>query len=144
MSISDDSQGSRRFEANPPFFGSKWASITTPAWQKNPIGTYLIWVVAILAFTAVLGGLYMAVQGFAMRHSGGSTFAPEVMDKVFRYGFVALIFGGFGGWYWWSQRSGHGKFFIDVTRDALTVSKRPGDVYPFSDAQLGAWGNPAA
>jgi hypothetical protein len=62
------------------------------------------------------------------------------MDLVIRYGFVVVLIGGVGGWYWWSQRSGHGKILIDVTRDALTVSKRPGDVYPFSDTKLGVWG----
>jgi hypothetical protein len=62
------------------------------------------------------------------------------MDKVLRYGFVAVLLGGVGGWYRWSQRSQHGKILIDVTRGALTVSKRPGDVYPFSDAKLGVWG----
>jgi hypothetical protein len=140
MSIGNESTGSRRFEAHPPFFGSKWASISTPAWQKNPVRSYLIMVVAILAFCAVFGGLYMGAQMYIFRGSGGSNALAEITDKVIRYGFVALIFGGVGGWYWWSQRSGHGKFFVDVTRDAMTVSKRPGDVYPFSDAKLGVWG----
>jgi hypothetical protein len=140
MSIGNESTATRRFEAHPPFFGSKWASISTPAWQKNPVRSYLIMVVAILAFCAVFGGLYMGAQMYIFRGSGGSNALAEIMDKVIRYGFVALICGGVGGWYWWSQRSGHGKFFVDVTRDALTVSKRPGDVYPFSDAKLGVWG----
>lgn len=121
-----------------PFWGSKWASLTNPAWQKNPVGSYLIIVVAIIAFTAVFGGLYMAVQSSVMRHSGG--FAAEMTDKLIRYGAVALLFGGVGGWYWWSQRSGHGNLVIDVTGDGMTVSKRPGDVYRFADATLGVWG----
>jgi hypothetical protein len=116
------------------------ASITTPAWQKSPGKSYLIMVVGILAFTAVIGALYMGVQMLVYRGSGGSNALAEIMDKVLRYGAVALILGGVGGWYWWSQRTGHGKILIDVTRDALTVSKRPGDVYPFGDAQLGVWG----
>ena len=32
------------------------------------------------------------------------------------------------------------KFLICVTTDGLTVDKRPGDVYSFSDAKLGTWG----
>jgi hypothetical protein len=138
MSISNEPAASRRFVAHPPFWGSKMASITTPAWQKNPMRSYLIMVVGILVFTAVAGGLYMAVESSVMRHSGA--FATELMDKVLRYGAVALIFGGVSGWYWWSQRSGHGNIVIDVTRDGLTVSKRPGEVYPLGDAKLGAWG----
>ncbi len=97
-------------------------------------------VVGILAFCAIFGGLYMGVQMYIFRGSGGSQLAAEIMDKVLRYGFVFLLIGGVGGWYWWSQRSPHGQIVIDVTRDALTVSKRPGDVYPFSDAKLGVWG----
>lgn len=62
------------------------------------------------------------------------------MDKVLRYGFVAILLAAVSGWYWWSQRSGHGKILIDVASDGLTVSKRPGDVYPFRDAKLGVWG----
>ncbi|BBZ36962.1 hypothetical protein [Mycobacterium conspicuum] len=138
MSISNEPAASRRFVAHPPFWGSKWASLTNPAWQKNPVGSYLIIVVAIIAFTAVFGGLYMAVQSSVMRHSGG--FAAEMTDKLIRYGAVALLFGGVGGWYWWSQRSGHGNLVIDVTGDGMTVSKRPGDVYRFADATLGVWG----
>jgi hypothetical protein len=52
----------RQFVAHPPFWGSKFASITTPAWQNKPVRSYLIMVVGILAFCAVFGGLYMGVQ----------------------------------------------------------------------------------
>jgi hypothetical protein len=94
MSIGNESGASRRFVAHPPFWGSKFASITTPAWQKYPVRSYLIMVVGILAFTAVLGGLYMGAQMFIYRSSGGSNALAEVMDKVIRYGFVALLVGG--------------------------------------------------
>jgi hypothetical protein len=137
MSINYESTASRRFEAHRPFFVSKMASRTTPAWQNKPVRSYLIMVVAILAFTAVLGGLYMAVQMYFIHGSGGSRSNGWVVDKVFRYGLIALVIGGGGAWYRWSQRSSGGKILIDVTRDALTVSKRPGDVYPFGDAKLG-------
>ena len=36
MNLNDVPTGSRQFVAQPPFWGSKVASITTPAWQKNP------------------------------------------------------------------------------------------------------------
>jgi hypothetical protein len=138
--MSNESPASRRFVAHPPFWGSKWASKVTPAWQNNPVRSYLIMVVAILVFSAVAGGLYMSVQMHVLRGSGGSAFTAEIMDKVLRYGVGAVLIGGFAGWYWWSHRSKHGEILIDVTRDALTVSKRPGDVYPLSDAKLGVWG----
>ncbi|WP_142282318.1 hypothetical protein [Mycobacterium sp. IEC1808] len=140
MSIGNESGASRRFVAHRPFWGSKMASTMTPAWQNNPARSYLIMVVGILAFTAVAGALYMAAQAFVYRASGGSNAVAEVMDKVLRYGAIALLIGGISGWYWWSQRSEHGKIFLEVTRHALTVSKRPGDVYPFAGAQLGVWG----
>jgi hypothetical protein len=140
MSISNEPTASRRFEAHRPFFGSKWASIMTPAWKKNPVRSYLIMVVAILAFTAVFGGLYMGAQFLFMNSSAGSRSNGWIFDKVFRYGLIALLVGGGGAWYRWSQRSAGGRILIDVTRDGLTVSKRPGDVYPFGDAKLGMWG----
>lgn len=140
MSTANESPATRRFVANRPFWGSKMASITTPAWQNNPVRSYLVMVVGILAFCAVLGALYMGAQMWAMRGPGGSRDLAQLMDMVVRYGVVVLLIGGCGGWYWWSQRSEHGKILIDVTRDGLTVSKRPGDVYPFGDAQLGVWG----
>lgn len=131
---------SRRFAANPPFWGSKVASVTGPAWQKNAARTYLLMVVGIFAFSAVLGGVYLGLQGYAARESGGSRAVAEITDVVVRYGFLAVLFAGVGGWYWWSQRSGRRQILLDVTSDSLTVSKRPGDVYPLRDAKLGVWG----
>src|ERR1700756_3968543 len=134
MSIRNESTGTRRFVANPPFFGSGWAR----AWQKNPAMPYLLMVVGLLAFTAVAAALYMATQASVMHHSGPH--ATWLSDKALRYGLGALVLGGFSAWYKWRHRSGHAKSFIDVTGDSLTVSKRPGEVYPLADAKLGPWG----
>jgi hypothetical protein len=65
MSVNDGPIGSRQFEANPPFWGSKVASITTPARKNNPTKSYAIVVAGVLAFSVVLGGLYMCVQSLA-------------------------------------------------------------------------------
>jgi hypothetical protein len=65
--------------------------------------------------------------------SGCSDFAGHGFQLV---GLVVL-FGGVYGWYWWSRRL---KIIISVTSDGLTVNTRPGDVYSFSDAKLGTWG----
>ena len=98
MSISNESTGTRRFAANAPFFGSGWAR----AWKEHPARSYLLFVVGILAFTAIFGGLYMVT----MSHSGVSRSSAPILDRVVRYGFVALLVGGFGAWYKWRQRSG--------------------------------------
>ena len=62
MNVNDGAVGSRQYVANPPFFGSKVASITAPAWQKNPVGSQLTMAVAVFACCAVLGGLYLFMQ----------------------------------------------------------------------------------
>lgn len=125
---------SRQFVAQPPFWGSKVASKTTPAWQNNFGKSYALMVVGILAFSAVAGALFLGVQSLAE----GS---DEWVQRLSGYGFqvvgLVVLFGGVYGWYWWSRRE---KIVISITSDALTVNKRPGDVYSFTGAQLGTWG----
>jgi PAS domain-containing protein len=87
-----------------------------------------------------MGALFMAVQGLFIHGSGGSGDSARMINRFLKYGLVALVFGAGGAWYRWSQRSPQGRILIDVTRDALTASKRPGEVYPFNDAKLGVWG----
>lgn len=123
----------RQFVAEPPFWGSKMASRTTPAWQKNPGKTYGIWVACILGFTfvggALIGGLYLVLPRDSLATVG--PYVIPVLTLVFVAGVV--------GWYWYS-RSGTNKIVISVATDGLTVSTRPGDVYSFSTAKLGTWG----
>jgi hypothetical protein len=40
MNVNERSAASRQFEAHPPFWGSKVASKTTPAWQNNATKSY--------------------------------------------------------------------------------------------------------
>jgi hypothetical protein len=134
MNLNTPPAGSRQFVAQPPFWGSKVASKTTPGWQTNPGKSYLIMVVGVLAFSAVLGALYMGVQSLA---GDGSEWVQRAAGDGFRYGLLLLLFAGVYGWYWWSRRR---KIVISVTADGLTVSTRPGDTYSFSDAKLGTWG----
>jgi len=63
--VNDGPAASRQFVAQPPFWGSKVASKTTPAWQNNLGKSYAIMVVGILAFCAVLGGLFLGMQSLA-------------------------------------------------------------------------------
>ena len=133
MNINEGPTASRQFVAQPPFWGSKVASKTTPAWQNNFGKSYALMVVGILAFSAVLGGLFLGVQSLA---EDGS----EPLQRAAGYGFQAvlllLLFGGVAAWTWWSRRE---KIVVSVTSDALTVNTRPGDVYAFGDAKLGTW-----
>ncbi|HZN83408.1 MAG TPA: hypothetical protein VFC01_27555 [Mycobacterium sp.] len=133
MNINYEPAASRQFEANPPFFGSKVASITTPGWQKNPVGSHLIMTVGVFAFCGVLGGLYMFMQSSVERSSTS-------MQQFAGYGFlavgIALLVLGTAIWYRRSQR----KILLSVTTDELTVNIRPGDVYSFIGAKLGTWG----
>ncbi len=134
MNINEGLGASRQFEAHPPFWGSKVASITTPAWQKNPVKSQAIMAVGVLAFSAVLGGLFLGMQSLA---AGGSEWAELFSGRGFQLLGLVVLFGGVAGWYFWSRRE---KIIVSVTGDGLTVNKRPGDVYSISDAKLGTWG----
>ena len=131
MNINDRSTASRQFEAHPPFWGSKVASKTTPAWQSNFGKSYAIMVAGVLAFSVVLGGLYVGMQSL------GAEWMQYFDGRAFQYILIALLFAGVYGWYWWSRRR---KIIVFVTSDDLSVSTRPGDVYSFNDAKLGTWG----
>ena len=134
MNVNTAPTGSRQFVAEPPFWGSKLASMTTPAWQQNPARSWLIMAAGVLAFTAVTWGLFFGVQSLA---AGGSEWVQRIAGHGLLYGLVLLLFGGVYGWTVWSRRR---KIVLTVTSDGLTVSTRPGDVYSFSDAKLGTWG----
>ena len=134
MNVNGIPAASRQFVAQPPFWGSKVASKTTPAWQNNPVKSYAIMVVGVLAFSVVLGGLYLGMQSLSVV---GAEWMQYFDGRAFQYLLVALLFAGVDAWYWWSRRE---KIIISVTSDGLTVNKRPGDVYSFSGAKLGTWG----
>jgi hypothetical protein len=130
MTVDDRSAVSRRFTARAPFWGSKVAAKTTPAYQNSFGKSHLVTVVAIFALTAVLGGMYVGL------HLLPGEIAETVAQNL-RYILLVVLVGGVGIWYWWQRRR---RLLIDVTSDALTVSTRPGDVYSFNEAKLGTWG----
>jgi hypothetical protein len=130
MTVNNAPATSRQFVAHGPFWGSKIASKTTPAWDSNPGKSYLYMVAAVLGFAIVLGGLYVGLQSLP----GDSA---EFAARNLRYFLLVVLIGGVGVWYWWSRRR---KILISVTSDGLTVNTRPGDVYSFNTAQLGTWG----
>jgi hypothetical protein len=131
--VAFSSAASRQFVAHGPFWGSKVASKTTPAWQNNPGMSYLFMIAAVVGFSVVVGGLYLGVQSYSEGQA-------EWIQAIAGEGFIALLFVllivGTVVWYLRSQR----KILISVTSDGLTVNKRPGDVYSFNDAKLGTWG----
>ncbi|MFI5506254.1 hypothetical protein ACIA48_02210 [Mycobacterium sp. NPDC051804] len=124
----------RQFVAQPPFWGSKVASITTPAWQNNPAKAYLFMIVGVFAFTGVLWALFFGMQSLTR---DGSEWLQRVSAYGLQFGLLLLLFGGVYGWTRWSRRR---KIVISATSDGLSVTTRPGDVYPFVDAKLGTWG----
>jgi hypothetical protein len=133
MNINHAPTTSRQFVAHPPFWGSKVASATTPAWRKNPSKSWLIMAAAVLAVSAALGGLWI---GMGSHLADSSEWVQKAAGYGFRAFFLVLLVAGTVIWYLRSQR----KILITVTSDGLTVNRRPGDVYSFNDAKLGTWG----
>jgi hypothetical protein len=74
------------------------ASKTTPAWQNNFGKSYAIMVVGILAFSVVLGGLWLGMQSIT---EDSSEWIQNASGYGFRYGLLILLFGvsaaGIGG-----------------------------------------------
>ncbi|WP_101951055.1 hypothetical protein [Mycobacterium sp. 3519A] len=134
MNIDKPLPGARQFEAEPPFWGSKVASITTPAWKQSPGKSYLIMVIAVLAFAVVLGAAFVGLQSMS---ADSAKWVQQAVGHGFQFGLLVLLLAGVYGWYWWSRRR---KLIVSVTDDGLTVSTRPGEVYPFTGAKLGTWG----
>src|SRR4029077_9149668 len=141
--VNDGPAASRQFVAQPTFWGSKVCSITTPAWQNNLGKSYAIMVVGILAFCAVLGGLFLGMQslGYAVAGRRSCRVDAGIRRAALPTRRSCCAFRGVYGWYWWSRRR---KIVLSVTSDGLTVNTRPGDVYSFTDTKLGTWGRPAA
>ncbi|WP_155948618.1 hypothetical protein [Mycobacterium sp. URHB0044] len=134
MNVDAAPADSRQFVAqHSPFWGAKVASITGPAWQKHPGKSYLVYVALIFAFCAVLCGLWFGLQSYMQ---GRAEWLQSLAGHGFQLAGLLVLFGSVSAWTAWSQRR---KILISVTSDGLTVNRRPGDVYSFSDAKLGTW-----
>lgn len=134
MNANNNSGAARQFVAQPPFWGSKVASFTTPAWQNNPAKAYLFTIVGVFAFTGALWALFFGMQSLT---EDGSEWIQRASTHGLQLSLLVLLFGGVYGWTRWSRDK---KIVVSATSDALTVTTRPGDVYPFTEAQLGTWG----
>lgn len=112
---------SRQFAAFPPFWGSRW----------NPKR----------GMTYMYGGL--ALFGIAMLGLGALSRQSRVVQELsnqFAYPVMNALLGlAVFGYFALFRRHTRRKIFISVTGDGLTVSQRPGEVFPFKNAQLGQW-----
>jgi hypothetical protein len=125
---------SRRYVAHGPAMGSSWAGKWV-AMFKNPfIGFFVMIGVVAVMYVVIFIPMMAAEHGVIGSQRGESA---DIIDRVFRYGFVGLILVGAYGVYRWSQRR---KIYIDVADDVLTASNRRGDAYSLRDAKLGVWG----
>jgi prolipoprotein diacylglyceryltransferase len=90
MNVNDKPAASRQFVAQPPFWGSKMASRTTPAWQKNPGKSYATMVAVCFAIAIVLGVLFVGMQSLLPKDS----VALEYAGRSFHLVGLVVLFGG--------------------------------------------------
>jgi hypothetical protein len=120
----EQSAMSRQFVASPGFvgFGPNFSA------KRSYIYTYGL--VAVMALPTVVIGL-MGGSGHAHVAETAGKLVSHVMPVLLVLGIV-----GFVAYYFLHNNR---KFVVSLTGDALTIDKRPGDVYSFSDARLGRW-----
>jgi hypothetical protein len=75
MNVNHAPAASRQFVAEPPFWGSKMASRTTPGWQTNPGKSYGVMVAVCFGIAIVLGVLFVGMQ---------AVLPPDVAETVGR------------------------------------------------------------
>jgi hypothetical protein len=132
MSVHDESTASRQFVASPGFFG------LGP--KRRAGGSYLL----VYGFVALMVVLIVGVAVYARHGMGQHTRSsrhgsPIVVGAAITHiipVILVLLLVGYGAYYWWHKSR---RFVVRVTSNGLTVNKRPGDVFPFSDMQLGPW-----
>src|ERR1700736_4571308 len=124
MSVNDESTASHQFVALPLAGG---LGLTTRGLNKLAFACVAAGFVAIapaMLFEAMYASIPLESSARTAIELGGM-FGVFV---VFLVGFLAFR---------WRRRR---KIRICVTSDGLTVNKRRGDVYSFTDVKLGAWG----
>jgi hypothetical protein len=115
---------SRQFVAFPGFAGMG------PKWSAKRSYVQMYGFVAVIA----LPMLAVGVLGTQSRRLAESA---SIIVTVAVAVVLALVIAGGLFYYLWNNRR---RFTVSVAGPALTISKRPGDVYQFSDARLGLWG----
>lgn len=115
---------SRQFVASPGFAGMG------PNWSAKRSYIQMYGLVAVIALPMV--GVFV-LGNFSRQLAESASIIVTILVAV---GLVLFIV----GWIVWYGRNNSRRFNISVAGSALTVDKRPGDVYQFSDARLGLWG----
>jgi hypothetical protein len=119
-----ESSVSRQFVASPGFAG------LGPKWTAKRSYLQLYGFVALMFVPMVVIG----VLGAGNRRVGE-------MASIIVVPLVAVVLVLFiVGWFVWYHRNNSRRFAISVAGSGLTIDKRPGAVYQFSDARLGLWG----
>lgn len=123
MSVNDGSAASRQFTANPPFVLSKMMSKMVGADSGRPKGTY--YIVIACAAVVIYGGFYLLG-----RNPGWTSGSPRNVTLIV----LAVVL--FCLPYLRFRRR---RIRICVTSEGLTVDRRRGVVFAFSEARLGLW-----
>ena len=107
------------------------ASAAPPSTKQMMKYTYLL----MFGGMASLGAIYMAL--FMLGALLGAEDVMKIGGAVVFFAFLLLAMPAFA---MFQRRMNREKaVLVDVGRDGLTVSSRPGDVFSFGDAQLGKW-----
>lgn len=105
----DDASASHRFEAHPQPLGLKTA-------LKFSLSGLLLMGAVLVAMLTLPQYLHAEVLVFMLGSWG--------------------LGGAMIAFWWWHGRQ---KFLVCVTSGGLTINRRPGEVYSFSEAKLGPW-----
>jgi hypothetical protein len=122
MSARDESAATRQFRAKPPFPLSKAMSRMI---TKEARPNWIYYVATVVVLVLIYGGIYSADHAPAGWERGPAVAVAGIAVVV-----IALAYFG------WHLA---GEIRISVAGDELTVNKRRGGVFSFSDATLGLW-----
>ncbi|WP_459971636.1 hypothetical protein [Mycobacterium sp. MUNTM1] len=130
MSVNDQSAASRQFVASCSIYSPNWTKLTgRRATIYIQIG---FWSIVLL----VVGTMLARTFG---QSRGGHSSVPDIPGWVIAYGWLALlaVVGlAVGALFLWRWRR---KYRLAVTPEGITIDRRRGDVFSFTDAQLGLW-----
>ncbi len=119
--VNDQSAASQCFVAFPPPWGSEAGSVKrTYIWMYGFLG-------GVIAISAVIYVMNAELPESEMRTGIG-------MGVALAFGLIFYLC-----YRAYASRYANQNFRVYVTNDAVTVDKRPGDVFSVNDAKLGAW-----